>query len=668
MMTVPAGERLFSFNGKLHEASGTGTSNVLRTHCTALLAICVATCSALAARAGVGDPQVRTDHPWYPGELACSTFERLFATQAAMFERVTRQPPRSDQERALAAWMWRNVHYAHGEDGSENLWGSGFRAGDTTTREYWTGLYAHGFGLCGTTHAQWTAELNALFGHCRGRMVGVAGHNACEVFLTGGHYGDGRWALLDHDLSTVVFDPSGVRLLSIDEVRRDLQRLIDPAFHPERQHGWPLGGLHPDDPRAYAAFNTVEHLPGYAGPPPMVYLRRGETLRRYFQPGLQDGRTFVFWGRNYRADGIPGPERNRTWVNQPERFRGTPEGAGYHPGQARYGNAVYTYRPDFGDGSYREGLIRETDREVVFEFQSPYIIAATPPGDGDWDIYEPGCRNGLVVRGRTEVPLSISVDRGATWHDGGDLPGTLDLTDVAKGHRQYWLRFGQSADQLIAADLEIVTVCQANPATFPRLKDDGAEVTFAASGQALVSAGPNRPQAQPHVVEGAFETPRVTLEIAPPRGWRATRLYAAAHVASSNPPDPEVRYQIDFSDAGRTWQPLVRDWRIIRRGVEPEDFWSQSFCYGDGPLPEGVTGPVRVRFRNDGGKRYLRAEAHLAYEDPKQDACRVTFAWSDDRHTDRRSEHIFEGSEAKPWAIDTGGNVAMRWVEFAAAP
>jgi hypothetical protein len=40
------------------------------------------------ARAGVGDPQIRTDHPWYPGELACSTFERLFATQAALYRQV----------------------------------------------------------------------------------------------------------------------------------------------------------------------------------------------------------------------------------------------------------------------------------------------------------------------------------------------------------------------------------------------------------------------------------------------------------------------------------------------------------------------------------------------------------------------------------------------------
>jgi hypothetical protein len=624
---------------------------------------------ATIVHAGVGDPQVRTNHPWYPGELASSTWERLFATQAELFERVTGRPPRSDEDRALAAWMWRNLHYAHGEEGAENLWGGGFRSGDNTTREYWTGLFAHGFGLCGTTHAQWTAELNALLGHRRSRTVGVAGHNAFEVFLKGGAYGNGQWALLDHDLSTVVFDPTGARLLSIDEIRRDLRRLTDSKFQPQRQRGWPLGGLHPDDPQAYAEFRVAEHLPGYSGPPPMIHLRRGEVLRRYFQPGLEDGKTFVFWGRNYRTGGIPGPERSRTWVNQPERFVGTPEGSGYRPGQARFGNAVYIYHPNFRDGSYREGVIAESDRDLVFEFQTPYIIGCTPPNDTDWGIYDAGGRNGLIIRGKAPVPVSVTIDRGATWQDAGTFSGMLDLTDHVKGHRQYWLKLGRPASQLADADLTIVTVCQSNPAMFPRLKDEGSEVTFAASQQALVSAGPNRPQAQPHVIDGGFDSPRVTLKLAPPRGHPCTRLYAAAHVASGNPPDPNIAYQIECSlDGGQTWQPVVKDWQIIRQGIEPPDFWSQSFCYGDSALPAGATGPVQVRFSNSGGKRYLRAEVHLAYAVPNEDRCRVTFAWSDHQGADRRAEHVFSAAGNQPWAIDTGRGVAMHWVEFAPLP
>src|SRR5205823_2738914 len=212
----------------------------------------------------------------------CSNFARLQATEAEVYRRVVGHPPQTDEEKALAAWLWRNTHYWHGEEGAEDLWGQGFtRGGDLRTREYWTGLFAHGFGLCGTTHSQWTAEMQALLGHGRARGVGVEGHNAFEVFLAGGPYGAGKWALLDHDLSTVVFDPEGRALLAIAEVRRDLDRLIDPAYRPERQHGWPLCGFDARDGLAYRAYDVAEYLPGYAGPPPMVHLRRGESLRRY---------------------------------------------------------------------------------------------------------------------------------------------------------------------------------------------------------------------------------------------------------------------------------------------------------------------------------------------------------------------------------------------------
>ena len=34
---------------------------------------------AVAAEGNVGDPQLMTDHPFWRGELSCSTFQRLFA-------------------------------------------------------------------------------------------------------------------------------------------------------------------------------------------------------------------------------------------------------------------------------------------------------------------------------------------------------------------------------------------------------------------------------------------------------------------------------------------------------------------------------------------------------------------------------------------------------------
>jgi hypothetical protein len=623
-----------------------------------------------AARAGVGDPQIRTDHPWYPGELACSTFERLFATQAEAYKRVTGRDCTTDEDKALAAWLWRNTHYWHGEEGAEDLWGQGFGKGpDSRTREYWTGLFAHGFGLCGTTHCQWVAEMEVRLGHGRGRAVGAAGHNAFEVFLTGGAYGDGKWVLLDHDLSSVVFDPAGERLLGLGEIAPHWKRLTDRSFKPDRQHGWLICGLHPNDNASYAEFAAAEYLAGYAGPPPMVHLRRGEALRRYLEPGLEDGKTFVFWGRNYRAGGVPGPERSITWVNQPDAMYKSKGGAGYKEGRARFANAVYTYTPDFASGDYKEGVVSEDEGQVTFEFRTPYIIAATPAKPGDWGVYEPGCRNGLVVRGKADATVSASVDHGRTWSPPVGLANDPDLTDVVKGHRQYWLRVRAGAKALANSGLTMATVCQANGSTMPRLADGGSAVTFAASGRAVVSAGPTLPQARVHVVEGAFGSPRVTLELATPRGEPVAAVYAAAHLNSGNPPDPKVKYQIEMSvDDGKTWRPLVKDWAINRRGAEPADFWSQSLCWGSADMPAGSGSKVRVRFRNDGGKPVARAEVHLAYRVSRTDPTAVTFAWSDDGG-EHAATHRFTGGPGEPaWAVRTGKGVRTKWVELKPVP
>ena len=45
-----------------------------------------------------------------------------------------------------------------------------------------------------------------------------------------------------------------------------------------------------------------------------------------------------------------------------------------------------------------------------------------------------------------------------------------------------------------------------------------------------------------------------------------------------------------------------------------------SMCYGSVDVAGGVSGPVRVRFKNDGGKNYLRAELHLVYKTASKDA------------------------------------------------
>jgi hypothetical protein len=605
-----------------------------------------------------------TDDLWYPGELSCSTFERLFKTQAELYERVTGRKVASDEDKALASWYWRNLHYWHGEEGKCDLFGKGFKNTDWN-RDYWGGLFADGFGLCGTTHAQWNGEMEALLGHCRSRSVGVSGHNSFEVFLTGGAYGTGKWALLDHDISTVIFAPDGSRLLSIAEIVPQIGTLKDPMFKPERQRGWRVSGLEDGDAGGvYTSNQSAEYLAGYAGPPPMVHLRPGETLRRYLKPGLEDGKTFVFWGMNYNAKGVPGPERSRSWVNQPERMYQTTKGTAHVVGQARYANAVYTYRPRFEDGSYKAGVVSEGDQQVTFEFRSPYVIGCTPANDSTWGIYDAGGTNGLIVSGKAEAPMRVSVDQGKTWSD--PQYGTADLTDRVKGHNQYLLRIGAPAKQLQGSGLTIRTVCQANVATIPHLHDGVNKVTFESSGLAQTSAGPALGQAEAHVVEGKMGSKMVTLELAPPRGEKAVRVYAASWQSSGAPPAP-VKYQIEYStDGGKRWASVVKDWQITRREPEPADFWSQSFAWGDAELKD-VAGPVQVLFRNDGGKTYRKVEAHLAYRVSNPSPTTVRFAWTDGNGKIRTVEHVYPaaGPADASWSVDAGQKVATQWVEFA---
>lgn len=623
-----------------------------------LLPLAVLLAGSFNLRAAVGDPQLATDHPWYPGELAMSSFDRLAATAAEQYERTTGFKAETDHHKALAAWFFRNTHYAHGEEGKENLWGKGF-ANDAqhATRDYWTGFFAHGFGLCGTTHAQWTAELDTLLGPCRSRVTGTHGHNSLEVYLTGGVYGTGRWALLDHDLSTVIYDTMGTSLLGLDVISQYHERFSSRDYLPARQNGWLVCGLHKNDSGSYASYRSTEYRAGYAGAPPVVQLRKGESLRRWFGPGLDDGRTFVFWGRNPMTKGIPGPERSRTWVNQPEKMHGSQSGTAHTDGQARFGNAAYHWRPDFADG-----VVSSDDKHVILEFYTPYIIGATPPDDSEWGIYKPGGKNGLVLRGKATCNIAVSTNGGVSWHEAGAFRDGLDLTDYVKGHRQYHLRFDDTVEQLKKADITITTVCQANPATFPRLKENGTCVRYEASGRAIVSYGPNKQQAAPRIIEGGFDSPKVTLEFATPRGESIHALHVATQIASSNPPSPNIAYYIDCSlDGGQTWRPLLKDGRIERRGAEPQDFWSQSMWSAKLETPENTASTVRVRFHNTGGKRYLRAEGHLLYP-VSSTASKVTFAWADSNGEHQQSKLL---DHRETWNLPTQANAKTHWVEIA---
>jgi hypothetical protein len=387
-------------------------------------------------------------------------------------------------------------------------------------------------------------------------------------------------------------------------------------------------------------------------------------MRRYFEPGLEDGKTFVFWGRNYNAEGIPGPERSRTWVNQPEKMHGSRNGTPHRNGQVRFANVEYIYLPDFASGDYREGVVGESATQVMFSFQTPYVIGATPPNDKPWGIYDDGCRNGLILHGKVNCPVSVSLDDGRAWSTPKPFRDGLDLTDLVKGRSHYWLRFGVGVRQLRNTGLAIRTVCQANVAVLPRLKDNATTISFEASGKEVLSIGPELNRAKSYVSSGGFGQKEVTLSIKPNRP--VVGLYASAHVASGSPPNPKVRYYVEYSlDAGESWLPVVKGRTIPRRGDEPGDFWSQSFSYGSSAIRSKAGKPILIRFHNDGGKRYLRAEAHLVQVTGQPDPVKVTYAWNDSGG-ERQESHIFRAKGE--WELQTGRQVRTRWVEFEPIP
>lgn len=631
-----------------------------------LVATVTACLCRLAAADGVGDPQLMTDHPFWQGELSCSTFERLARTQAAQYERATGRKADNDEDKAIAAWYWRNTHFFHCTPQPEpDVLGAGKAE---TTRDFWAGLFAYGHALCGDNHHQFSGELEYLLGHGRTRTVSVAGHTSCEVFLTGGAYGAGKWVLLDSDIATVAFDQAQSKLLSIaDLVAADRKALLTNRAAKDNR-GW-LPELCPGDGvGTYTKISAYMLLSGYAGVAPTVRLRPGETLRRYPRPGLGKGDPageLVYSGTT--IDGMAGPNRHATWVTEPDKafnatarpkMETTPERRG------RFGNAVFTYVPDFAGGGYQAGIAAEDAESVVLAHYSPYVIAAKPAGKS---TAEPGATRGLVLNGKAACKVSLSVDGMQTFSEPVDFKDGLDLTDLVKGRYGYWLKLHAPAKDLAGKDLRISTTCMANGYVMPQLKPGGTQVTFNTAPQAVTLFGPQKATLEKNLTAGELGKGSFTIKLRTPRGEKIRRIDFAGRMASGSPPKTEVMYKAEYSKDGTAWLPLKEGWQV-KPPVEftYPDSWSQSFFYG-GKEVEGLEGEVLVRLSNSGNRGMLMGQFALTYAVPNTGATRVTYGWSENGQ-EKTAEHLYPAGAAMDasWKIDTGAAAKMGWVEMKA--
>jgi len=145
------------------------------TYCSRCLACLVTLMSfalATAAKAQVGDPTLRTDHPHYPGEGA-------FQTVADCVEFATRGR-KTPHEKALAMYYWLLTHQWHLLSPQEwNTPGKTPTAGhddDMTVYDANRARFSYGWGLCGTVHAWNEPYWRALGMPARRRhAAGIAG-------------------------------------------------------------------------------------------------------------------------------------------------------------------------------------------------------------------------------------------------------------------------------------------------------------------------------------------------------------------------------------------------------------------------------------------------------------------------------------------------------------
>lgn len=627
---------------------------------------------ALAQEEGSGDPQLKTNHPWFQGELSCSTFERLFKTQAAQYKRATGRDTNTDEDKALASFYWRETHFFHCSLIPEPNIRKPGKYSNAMTNSYWETLFSYGHSQCNETHHQWPAEFEYLLGHCRARAVTVAAHCTHEVFLTGGHYGKGKWVALDQDISTVCFDPAQKKMMSIQELVKAghggrVKLLSNRSAASNR--GWLPELAKGDGVGTYKSIRDQSLLPGFAGAPPMVYLRPGERLRRFPKPGLGEGEKGikVYWGKS--PDGVEGPNRHKTWTSAPQdmfnaRKRRVHEGAAK---RGRFGNARFVYKPNFKDKSYKAGIAAEDDQSVTFEHCSPFIIATKPVNK---KCFAPGGKLGLVLNGKASCKVSVSLDAMKTWKEPVDFSDGLDLTDTVKGHYQYWLKFHAPAGKLSGKDLTITTTCMANGYTMPHLKSGGTDVTFNAANQAYTSIGPQYQSIKNSLVAGAIEKPSFTVEMKTPGGEKVKGIYFMSWNASWTKPGPDIVWKAEYSVDGSSWKVLKDDWRIKPLvPYKPRSTWSQSYFFGGKEIEDKNDGTIQIRISNNKGRPYMTGRFWLVYEVKKPSRTKVTFCWNE-KGTEKKAEHIYPAGATMDtsWKIKNGANPVTKWIEMEPVP
>jgi hypothetical protein len=645
----------------------------------------------LCARAEVGDPTLRTDHPLYAGEGAFQTAEDCvrFATQGK----------HEPQEQAIALYHWLLTHQFH--LASPQGWHVPGKTPDTDRSDddlivfdANQARFSFGYALCGTVHAWNEPYWKALGMNARRRAF--PGHVNSEVY-----YG-GAWHAFDTDMAGLLFRPDGV-VAGYDDLIKHPE-LADAARPPVPCYpfAWPADfrGMKEGWQEVarkkewYSLYNG-----GFTAEPGIVRLRSGETFTRWFDRDHYGGaEKRRFWHN------LPGgPFRNWTFVNQGEPQHR--EAESNCRGNASYCNGEFVYRPDLTGDRWREGAaeisstiagrtasprLHSTDgrpAHVVFSHASPYVICGDPVDNAN--PMTGRATDGLVVRGkaRGSIGVDVSVDQGQSWQPLGDFAQEFarDLTEHVKGRYTWLLRFRLAGDAGLD-ELEFTTVTQVAQPMYPRLKPGGSTVAYRSGNRGVIDATPNlglpeallanieqRSMRSANVVYGqrsatsrlAFETTdnkpgNVVFRVDAPA--ELLEVSAAFRFPVRVPPPENCDFHLDVStDDGRTWKLLGK------AEIPADNEFSSGWAYGRASVADARVKSALVRMHFYGGgyrTGVIDARLYGSYRTPPPQSLEIEYGWREDGAVKTHVEHISANAPGQSFTVPTGLRISDDFVRL----
>ena len=650
---------------------------------------------ARQALSGVGDVTLRTSHHDYPGEGSQQTVEDCVALATA--------GKSAAQDKALALYHWLLTHQFHLYSPQE--WNVPGAIPGVNSDNYEMVVYdanrsrfSYGYGLCGTVHAWNEPYWRALGMPARRRAF--PGHVNSEI-----QYGD-SWHAFDTDMAGLLFRPDGV-VAGYDDIKNDpsLVRVNNqgivcypfawPGDFDAMKRGWQevaQGG------KWYSMYNS-----GYAALPGVVQLRPGEVFTRFFDRDAFGGpakRRFWHVQKN-------GPFRNWTFVNM-----GQPVHRGEQSncrGNASYANAVFRYEPDLMSDKWLEGTVHHSQNlaasasikglgskdnqlaTVTFQHFSPYVIGGDPLDDEN--PMSGQATDGLVVRGQSvgRVLAEISVDQGQSWQPCGEFADTFqaDLTDLAKGHYGWWIRFSLMPQSNLSR-VSFETTCQVNQSIYPRLTANGCQVNYQAKSRGVAIVKPNFGLDESLATRNEVRSLRSANMKYSPRGAKQPSAYAtsnnkpgevvfqiesptalleitaAARYRVRSPQPEGCEFRLDYSvDEGQTWNPLATAINAL------DNEYSSGWVYGRVPVAVPGTARALVRVHLNGGGQatgLIDFEAYGLYQTPPPQAVEVTWAWhpSKSEQVQTHRETIAADVREHSWSIPTPAALTDAWVQIKA--